>query len=115
MEFKGESLRMTREDWVRIGQKAGWTKTAAKCDCEDEVARIAKKHGVEVSQIEKELAAGSKIEAEHRGVYDLVKGMLDEQDCEMKMSEDEFFKRIALAHLEEMPDYYAKLKKMEEA
>jgi hypothetical protein len=55
---------------------------------------IAKKHGVSVEQIEKQLKMGIKVEGEH--------------------TSDKTSARItALQHLDEVPDYYTKLKKVE--
>ncbi len=58
------------------------------------VEQIAKKHGVDVSKIEKQLKMGHKIEHEHT------------TDSDLAMD-------IALQHLDEIPDYYDRLKKME--
>ena len=58
------------------------------------VEQIAKKHGVDVSFIKKQLALGEPIEHEHT------------QDHDLAM-------HIALQHLDEIPDYYNRLKKME--
>lgn len=56
--------------------------------------QIAKKHGVELSSILKQLKMGIKVEHEHT------------QDTDLATD-------IALHHLNEIPDYYTKLKKME--
>ena len=58
------------------------------------VEQIAKKHGVDVSFIQKQLEMGEPIEHEHTKDHDLAKD-------------------IALQHLGEIPDYYTRLKKME--
>ena len=58
------------------------------------VEQIAKKHGVDVAFIEKQLKIGHKVEHEHTTNSDLA---MD----------------IALQHLDEIPDYYDRLKKME--
>jgi hypothetical protein len=58
------------------------------------VEQIAKKHGVSVSDIQKQLDMGEPIEHEHTQDHDLAKD-------------------IALQHLGEIPDYYTRLKKME--
>jgi hypothetical protein len=58
------------------------------------VEQIAKKHRVDVSFIEKQLKMGEPIEHEHT------------KDHELAMD-------IALQHLDEIPDYYTRLKKME--
>jgi hypothetical protein len=58
------------------------------------VEEIAKKHRLDVSFIRKQLSMGQKIEHEHT------------KDAELA-------KYIALQHLDEIPDYYTRLKKME--
>ena len=56
--------------------------------------QIAMKHGVPLSSIMKQLKMGIKVEHEHTRDRDLATD-------------------IALQHLNEIPDYYTKLKKME--
>jgi len=58
------------------------------------VEQIAKKHRMDVSDIQKQLDMGEPIEHEHT------------RDHELAMD-------IALQHLDEIPDYYTRLKKME--
>jgi hypothetical protein len=58
------------------------------------VEQIAKKHRLNVSFIQKQLEMGEPIEHEHTKDHDLAKD-------------------IALQHLDEIPDYYTRLKKME--
>ena len=58
------------------------------------VEQIAKKHRLEVSFIQKQLDMGEPIEHEHTKDHKLAK-------------------EIALQHLDEIPDYYTRLKKME--
>lgn len=58
------------------------------------VEEIAKKHRLDVSFIEKQLKMGEKIEHEHTKNHALARD-------------------IALQHLDEIPDYYTRLKKME--
>jgi hypothetical protein len=58
------------------------------------VSEIAKKHRLEVSFIENQLKMGIPIEHEHTGDNNLARN-------------------IALQHLDEIPDYYTRLKKME--
>jgi hypothetical protein len=58
------------------------------------VEQIAKKHRMDVSFIQKQLDMGEPIEHEHTQDHDLAKD-------------------IALQHLDEIPDYYTRLKKME--
>jgi len=58
------------------------------------VKQIAKKHRMDVSFIQKQLDIGEPIEHEHTKNHELAK-------------------EIALQHLDEIPDYYTRLKKME--
>ena len=58
------------------------------------VEQIAKKHRIDVSFVKKQLSMGIPIEHEHTGDKDLATD-------------------IALQHLDEIPDYYTRLKKME--
>ena len=58
------------------------------------VEQIAKKHRIDISFIQKQLDIGEPIEHEHTQDHDLAK-------------------YIALQHLDEIPDYYTRLKKME--
>jgi len=58
------------------------------------VEQIAKKHRLDVSFIEKQLKIGEPIEHEHTQDHNLARD-------------------IALQHLDEIPDYYTRLKKME--
>lgn len=59
------------------------------------VEQIAKKHGVSVAEIEKQLNRGIKIEKEHT-------------------THTKIAREIACDHLNEDPKYYVKLKKVEE-
>lgn len=59
------------------------------------VAQIADKHGVAIGMIEKQLEKGIKVEREHT-------------------KDDAIAREIALDHLAEFPDYYDRLKKVEE-
>jgi hypothetical protein len=58
------------------------------------VEEIARKHGVSLAHIEKQIKMGTKVELEHTS---------DKQKAKI----------TALQHLDELPDYYSKLKKME--
>jgi len=71
------------EDVTKEGLSASHTKES-----------IAKKHGVEVEVIEKQIKMGKEIEKEHT-------------------NDPEEAKKIAMDHLVEFPDYYDRLKKME--
>ncbi len=66
----------------------------AKIKSHKSVEQIARKHKLDVSFIEKQLRMGEPIEHEHTKNHDLA---MD----------------IALQHLDEIPDYYTRLKKME--
>jgi hypothetical protein len=55
---------------------------------------IADKHKVSVEKIEKQISMGVKVEMEH-------------------VDDEELAREISLDHLEEMPDYYTRLAKME--
>ena len=57
----------------------------------------------------KELEMGIKIESEHNDVYEYLKDHFKY----MPISKEEFYERIAKAHLREIPDYYSRLKVME--
>lgn len=58
------------------------------------LAQIAKKHKINIRQIKDQLAQGVKIETEHTKNYEVAK-------------------EIALDHLNEKPDYYTRLKRVE--
>ena len=58
------------------------------------VEEISKKHKVSPSKIEKQLEMGMEVEKEHT-------------------TDSQLAKEIALQHLDELPDYYSKLKKVE--
>jgi len=55
---------------------------------------IAKKHGISVDKIKKQIEMGTKVEMEH-------------------VDDKKLAAEIALDHLDEIPDYYDRLKKME--
>lgn len=60
-----------------------------------------------------ELEKGIKIESEHFDVYEYLDKYLDSYNVPMPCSKEEFYKKIAEAHLREIPDYYTRLEKME--
>ena len=60
-----------------------------------------------------QLRAGVEIEKEHGDIYRQLDSYLDSFNVPLPWTEEEFYEKIALAHLKEMPDYYDKLKKME--
>lgn len=72
--------------------------------------RINESKEFEPSQLE----MGIKIESEHGDIYDHLDSYLESFNVPMPWSKQEFYKKIAEAHLREMPDYYTKLNKMEE-
>lgn len=61
------------------------------------------------SQIQK----GIDVEKEHKDLYELFCKFFKKLDIEMPITEEEFYKTIAKAHLKELPDYYDRLEKME--
>jgi hypothetical protein len=62
---------------------------------------------------ESQLEMGKKVEEEHDDVYEYFSKLLKKHDIEMPLSRDEFFEKIARAHIAEIKDYYDRLKKME--
>ena len=69
----------------------------------EKIKRVAKRHNLDVSKYDPdELIAGIKVEREHNKnpKTDVVGSFVD-------------LIRIAMAHLEELPDYYTRLAKME--
>lgn len=58
------------------------------------VADIAKKHNTSIDKIEAQIEIGKKIELEH-------------------VKDEKMAKEIAMDHLDEIPDYYTRLKSME--
>jgi hypothetical protein len=61
-----------------------------------------------------ELENGIKIESEHLDVYEYIDNYLQSYNVSMPCTKEEFYERIAKAHLKEIPDYYTRLKKMED-
>lgn len=55
-----------------------------------------------------ELEMGIEVEKEHKDVYDILK-----KEYDIDWTLEEFAKKIAEAHIKELPDYYTRLKKME--
>jgi len=74
---------LKKEDKIPGGKADGMT-----------VKDIADKHGVPVEKIEKQIKMGIKVEMEH-------------------VDDEELAKEISMDHLEEIPDYYDRLDKME--
>lgn len=72
-----------RKDYIKGGK-------ADKLSVED----IAKKHGVSVAEIKAQIDMGKKVEMEH-------------------VKDEKLSIEISMDHLEEIPDYYTRLKKME--
>jgi hypothetical protein len=60
-----------------------------------------------------ELEMGIEDEKEHRDIYEIFKTILDEKNIEMPLTEEEYYQKIAEAHLRENPKYYSELKKLE--
>jgi hypothetical protein len=61
-----------------------------------------------------QLEMGIKIESEHGDIYDYLDIYLESFNVPMPWSKEEFYKKIAEAHLREIPDYYTKLNEIEE-
>lgn len=60
-----------------------------------------------------ELEKGIKVESEHGNIYEEIDFYLESFNIGMPWSKEEFYKKIAQAHLKEIPDYYTRLEKME--
>jgi hypothetical protein len=102
--FKNK-YKKTPDDWIKMKLKENVVDRVIKslfeedeCECETKPAstiqKIAKKHGVDEKVIQKQLQMGIKVEHEHT-------------------NDKELAEKIALQHLNEKPDYYTKLKKVE--
>jgi len=61
----------------------------------------------------KELEMGKKIEMEHNDIWRELDSYLESFNVQMPFTEEEFYEKIAKAHLRELPDYYTRLKIME--
>ncbi len=64
-----------------------------------------------------QLEMGIKIESEHGNIYDELQRWMEstyKEYASMPWSREEFYKKIAEAHIKEIPDYYTRLTKMEE-
>lgn len=75
----------------------------------EEARRVGEQIGIDWSSAPFEVAefrAGMDVELEH-GVHDLATNVTDDDEIVTG--------KIALAHLNEFPDYYVRLKKMEQA
>ncbi len=87
-EFKDLIKNLIKEEYQKEDKlKGGLADDLTKKD-------IADKFNIKVSDINKELSLGVKIEKEHT-------------------ADEKIAKEIALDHLAEIPDYYSRLKKME--
>ena len=103
--FKNKHKK-TPDDWIKMKQtvveRVIQSLYEDECECEKDskpvmtIKEICKKHNVDAEQIKDQLRMGIKIEAEHT---------TDKAEA----------KKIALQHLAERPDYYTKLKKVEES
>jgi hypothetical protein len=63
--------------------------------------------------LKSELKKGIKVEEEHEDLYDFFVKEFKKIDTDMPISKEDFYKKIAQAHLKEMPNYYTELAKME--
>jgi len=89
-----------KEEWVKLNQQ-GWTwikpkniKEKVELKPVPSLEASAKKHNVDIETLKKQLKKGIKAESEHTN--------------DSKVAE-----KIALAHIDERPDYYDQLDKME--
>jgi hypothetical protein len=62
---------------------------------------------------ETQLEMGKKVEREHADLYEMVSKYLKKRGVEMPVPREKFFEMIAKAHIKELPNYYSKLKEME--
>jgi hypothetical protein len=62
---------------------------------------------------EKELKMGIKIEKEHNDIWRQLVSYLESFNISMPFTENEFYEKIAKSHLRELPDYYSRLKIIE--
>ena len=62
---------------------------------------------------ETQLEKGIKIESEHLDIYEKINEYLVKNNIDMPWSKQDFYKMIAEAHLNELPDYYDRLEKIE--
>ena len=76
---------------------------------ETDVQKIAKKYDMSEEDAETLVQDGTKVEKEHKSLYDVMKDVLPEE----WQTPDKFYAKIATAHIIEMKDYYSKLDKME--
>ena len=60
-----------------------------------------------------ELQMSIEVQSEHEDVYNELKELFDKHGIKIPWTREEFFKKIAKAHLKEIEDYYTRLKKME--
>lgn len=103
-------LSLTKEEWIRIGEKANWAKKHAPEDKKTfslkETMKIAEAIGINwdfVKFTPEQFHNGLLVEQEHNeGNTDIV-GPYTELG------------KITWAHLKEDPKYYSKLKKMEDS
>jgi hypothetical protein len=59
-----------------------------------------------IKTVAKSLEKGTQVEHEHKGLYDFIQ-------VNGLPAEETFYKMIALAHIQEDPQYYEKLERME--
>ena len=74
-----------------------------------EIKKFDKFNESEDSQLE----IGTKIESEHCNIFEELDSYLESFNVSMPWSKEEFYKKIAEAHIKEIPDYYDRLIKME--
>ena len=67
---------------------------------------------MKIYKISSELEDGIKVEKEHSDIFNELKKKLGK---DFSWTLEEFAKKVAEAHLEEIPDYYKRLKVMEDS
>jgi phage/plasmid-associated DNA primase len=53
-----------------------------------------------------QLKIGIDVEKEHKNLYEIFEKYLENNSLKMPLTEDEFYKTIAEAHIKEIPNYY---------
>ena len=61
----------------------------------------------------KQIERGIKVEEEHKKLYNFIKNALEKNDVEMPLEPRDFYKMIAVDHIDEIKDYYTRLDRME--
>jgi 2-methylisocitrate lyase-like PEP mutase family enzyme len=92
----GKKLKISKKEWEEAGLKF--------------ISTPSIKASKTITAIKDELEEGIKIEKEHKDIYYAMKDKFGE---DFDWTLDEFSKEIAQDHIDEIDDYYTRLKKME--